>query len=481
MKALEIPQRLAVVLLLALGVAIFFATYRAIDSVVVEQSRVQQQAITPVHDLVHDELLRPLYIAETFASAISFSVAMDSDALDEDALLERLRKMERDLNLTFFVASERTRRQYMSDGTTLDLEEGKVAWYFEAKARGTDFMADLGQVGDVHLYFDVAVYGDEREFLGYVGVGKRIQRFLDSFNRYKSEFGYDFLFVNAADEIMLTSLPDYLVTDAYIPTLDTLGGFPETSSVGGTVDGEIIEVSGDKLLITEFRIDELGWRLLLLVPLEARQAQITNTFVSNAVSTLIILLLLAAVVFGLMMLYRRSLERTVEIDELTGLPNRTLVQRRFRKFQRTGEALCVVIIDLDHFKNINDSHGHDAGDRALRAVANSLKQELREEDIVSRWGGEEFVMLLPAASIELGRAVAERARENLEALKIDADGVPVSVTASFGVAFGSAQSDSLAQLLAQADKMLYEAKAKGRNQVQLYVVGDQERDQDRTA
>jgi len=481
LKALEIPQRLAVVLLLALGVALFLATYRAINSVVVEQSRVQQQAITPVHDLVHDELLRPLYIAETFAGSISFLVQMDSDVLDENALLERLGKMERDLDLTFFVASERTRRQYLSDGTTLDLEEGEVAWYFEAKAQGTDFMADLGQVGDVHLYFDVAVYGDDREFLGYVGVGKRIQRFLDSFNRYKSEFGYDFVFVNATDEIMLTSLPDFLVTGAYIPTLDTLGGFSETRTVGETVDGDIIEVSGEDLLITEFRIEELGWRLLLLVPLEARQAQITSTFVSNAVSTLIILLLLAAVVFGLMMFYRRSLERTVEIDELTGLPNRALVQRRFRKFQRAGEALCVVIIDLDHFKSINDSYGHDAGDRALRAVATSLKQELREEDIVSRWGGEEFVMLLPAASIELGRAVAERARGNLEALKIDANGATVSVTASFGVAFGSAKADSLAQLLVHADKMLYEAKAKGRNQVQLYVVSDHEQSQDRTA
>ncbi|MEO1545014.1 MAG: GGDEF domain-containing protein, partial [Pseudomonadota bacterium] len=133
LKALEIPQRLAVVLLLALGVALFLATYRAINSVVVEQSRVQQQAITPVHDLVHDELLRPLYIAETFAGSISFLVQMDSDVLDENALLERLGKMERDLDLTFFVASERTRRQYLSDGTTLDLEEGEVAWYFEAK------------------------------------------------------------------------------------------------------------------------------------------------------------------------------------------------------------------------------------------------------------------------------------------------------------------------------------------------------------
>ncbi|MEL7022899.1 MAG: sensor domain-containing diguanylate cyclase [Pseudomonadota bacterium] len=470
MKLSTISQRLAVVLLLSLGIAVFYATYRAIDSIVADQSRIQQKALSPVYKLVRDELLRPLYIAETFASSVDFTAAMDGSDLDEAALLERLQNMEQSLDLIFFVASEKTRKQYLSDGRTLDLVEGEVSWYFEAKARDADFMADLGQVGDVHLYFDVKVYSPEQEFLGYVGVGKGIQKFLDTFDRYKARYGYDFVFVNEANEIILTSLPDLVVTDAYIPSLDQLEGFESNGGRSGSFDGEITQVDENDFLISEFRIEELGWRLMLLTPLEARQAQITRAFIKNALAALVIVLLLAAAFLILMLLYKRSLEQRAELDDLTGLPNRTHVQRRFRQLEKAGVELCVIIIDLDRFKLINDSYGHDAGDRVLRAAANTFKQELREEDIVSRWGGEEFVMLIPASSIELGRAIAERARTNLEALEIEIQSSKVSVTASFGVAFGSAGKESLAELLARADKMLYEAKAEGRNQVRLYLV-----------
>jgi diguanylate cyclase (GGDEF)-like protein len=468
-KSLVTTQRLAVVLLLALGIAFFYATYKAIDNIVAEQSRVQQQAVSPVFKLVRDELLRPLYIAETFANSIDFTTPMDSRTFDEAALLRRLQIMEQNLGLKFFVASEVTRKQYFSDGTMLDLVEGEVAWYFEAKARNRDVMADLGQVGDVHLFFDVKMHGPNGEFLGYVGVGKRVQRFLDTFDRYKSSYDYEFLFVNDNNEIILSSLPQLVVTDAYIPTLDSTTWFSSGNSSQQSNDSEIVQVDDEDFLVSEFGIEELGWRLLLLVPLEARQAQVSKSFVTNALAAVFIVILLASTLLFMLLLYKHSIERKTEIDALTGLPNRSHLQRRFRQLQRSGDHVCAVVIDLDHFKHINDSHGHDAGDRVLAAAANVLKQDLREQDTVCRWGGEEFVMLIPAKSIELGRAIAERARANLETLEISSGDACLSVTASFGVAFGAARDESLAELLAKADKVLYEAKQKGRNQVKLYL------------
>lgn len=461
-------QRLTVVLMLSLCAAFVYATYEAIDNIVAEQSRVQQQAVSPVFKLVRDELLRPFYIAETIASSIDLETTLESGDLDEERLLGRLRKLEQDLRLIFFVASERTRTQYFSNGRTLDLVEGEVAWYFEAKARDSDFMADLGQVGDVHLFFDVKVYGADREFLGYVGVGKPVKRFLDTFNEYKARYGYDFLFVNENNEIMLSSLPALLVTDAYIPTLESLDWFSQDGRSEDSYDSEIIEVEGEDFLTSEFGIEELGWRLLLLVPLEARQAQITRTFFTNALAAVVIVMLFASTFLFLMLLYKRNIEKNTEVDVLTGLPNRSHVDRRFSQLQRAGGRLCVIIIDLDHFKAINDTYGHETGDRALRAAANAFKRELREEDMVSRWGGEEFVMLVPTASVETGTAIAERARRGLEGLKIDTDASSVAVTASFGVAFGSAKEESLADLLAKADEALYQAKRDGRNRVSVY-------------
>ncbi len=455
-------------LLLSLGGAFSYATYNAIGNIVAEQIQVQQEAVSPVFELVRDELLRPLYIAETFASSVDFTTTMDSTDIDEAALLSRLQAMEQDLGLKFFVASERTRKQYFSDGSTLDLVEGKVAWYFEAMATEKSLMADLGQVGDVHLFFDVRIQSSDGEFLGYVGVGKRIQQFVDTFGEYKARYGYDFLFTNDRSEIILSSLPELVVTDAYIPTLESLDWFEHGDASEEGHDSEVIDVNDEDFLISEFGIEELGWRLLLLIPLEARQAQITRSFVSSAAAAGAAVLLLAMLVFFLMRLYKQSVENKSATDLLTGLPNRAFVQRCYEQLRRDGKGLCAVIIDLDHFKAINDTYGHNAGDRVLKAAAAVFTDVLRDNDIVGRWGGEEFVMLLPEASVDTGVAVAERARHSLEKLTVGLRESSVSVTASFGVAYGPARDEPLADLLARADKVLYEAKEMGRNQVMLY-------------
>ncbi len=468
MNSAIITPRIACVLLLLLGGAFFYATYNAIDDIVAEQSRVQQEAVSPVFELVRDELLRPLFIAETFASSVHFTATVDTLDFDESVLLRRLQQMEQDLGLKFFVASELTRTQYFSDGSTLSLVEGEVAWYFEAMAQDADVMADLGQVGNVHLYFDVRIQGSDGEFLGYVGVGKPIRQFVETFDVYKARYGYDFLFVNDRNEIILSSLPELVVTDAYIPTLESLEWFGTGDSSRRSRDSEIIQVDDEDLLISEFGIEALGWRLLLLTPLEARQAQTTRSFVITTVTVVASVLTLAIVLFFLMLVYKRNLERKTERDSLTGLPTRTFVQRHFDHLQRDRRGICVIIIDLDRFKTINDSYGHAAGDRVLKAVASVFRKAMRDGDIVGRWGGEEFVMLVPANSVETGMAVAERAREGLERFTIELRDTSVSITASFGVAFDPSGEESLADLLARADKMLYEAKEKGRNQVMLY-------------
>ncbi|MEM6301079.1 MAG: diguanylate cyclase [Pseudomonadota bacterium] len=467
MGRLKYFQRFAIALILALAIAFVFAASNALRTIVSEQSRLQQQALSPVYKLVRDELIRPLYIAETFASSARFMSLMESANLDEQALTTQLQAMQRDLDLVFFVASERARKQYFSNRGPLDLEEGKVAWYFEAQAQDRDFFADLGQVGDVHLFYDVKIYGEERAFLGYVGVGKSIKRFLETFDLYKAQYGYDFLFVNEDNEVILSSLADLVVTDEFIPKLDSVGLPDSASPTRASLDSQLIEVNSEDYLISEIAIEELDWRLLLLVPLKARQAQIIRSFATSTFTSVVLVILLIGASLYLLMLYKISLEKKTEIDLLSGLPNRRFLQRRFGQLRRSNTQLSVVIADLDFFKNINDSYGHEVGDQVIKAAANGLKEGLREMDVVGRWGGEEFVMLIPASSIDMAQSIAERARSKLERMNIDTPTGSVSVTASFGVAFGSAASESLSDLLARADSALYEAKNNGRNQVRL--------------
>jgi diguanylate cyclase (GGDEF)-like protein len=159
-------------------------------------------------------------------------------------------------------------------------------------------------------------------------------------------------------------------------------------------------------------------------------------------------------------------------DALTGLPNRTLLEDRFEQAiaqsERNGKKLAVAFVDLDHFKQINDTHGHRVGDRVLAAVAARMKDAVRKTDTVARWGGDEFVLLLPEIrSAPEARVVCERIKETVQ--KQMAQDHPASpLTMSMGIAMYPDDGDLAETLLQEADTALYLAKSHGRNEVIIF-------------
>ena len=157
-------------------------------------------------------------------------------------------------------------------------------------------------------------------------------------------------------------------------------------------------------------------------------------------------------------------------DALTGCRNRRFLEdelpREVERAARYGRRLSVVMCDLDRFKAVNDTYGHATGDAALRAVGHYLESHRRATDWVSRFGGEEFVIVLPETGLEEAVAIAERTRRGLGALTVDVDGVPITITASLGVAtYRTDQGDTSETLLHRSDEAMYLAKAAGRDQV----------------
>ena len=155
-------------------------------------------------------------------------------------------------------------------------------------------------------------------------------------------------------------------------------------------------------------------------------------------------------------------------DSLTGLLNRRTLENKVRALQSAGTQFAVVMADLDRFKLVNDTHGHQAGDRALRSFAAVVKSTLRPQDLISRWGGEEFVMVLPGASVHEALGASERIRENLAlaSQRGDLDAVTVSLGIANDV-YGDFNKG-----LERADAALHEAKMLGRNRSVVY--GEQE-------
>lgn len=170
----------------------------------------------------------------------------------------------------------------------------------------------------------------------------------------------------------------------------------------------------------------------------------------------------------------RKLRRMATTDSLTGLFNRRhmtyLVEKELARFQRNGHPVAFLVLDIDHFKAINDEHGHETGDRVLEDVAGIIRGQLRTQDLIARWGGEEFLAVLPDTGLHSAQASAERVRQALLAhdwLAPKGDSIDITISAGVSEFRGD---DDLNSAINRADRALYRSKEQGRNRVELEAV-----------
>jgi len=172
--------------------------------------------------------------------------------------------------------------------------------------------------------------------------------------------------------------------------------------------------------------------------------------------------------------YRKELEQLASTDPMTHLYNRRyfseVATTVVKLAKRSGLVYSVIMVDIDKFKRINDTYGHTIGDEVIIAVAKMLKYNKRESDIVSRWGGEEFVLLLPQTKEDGAMIIAEKLRQNIEALReVTIDGKKLCFTVSLGVATADFNNCSdIEDVINNADKALYRAKEGGRNRIEMF-------------
>jgi diguanylate cyclase (GGDEF)-like protein len=195
--------------------------------------------------------------------------------------------------------------------------------------------------------------------------------------------------------------------------------------------------------------------------------------VTCALSYLLLLVALPPVILLQRSLMHQQLAAAARTDPKTGLLNATAWQREADaevvRAQRTSSPLALLLIDVDHFKRVNDGHGHLIGDEVLRALAAELRQQVRESDVVGRFGGEEFTVLLPRTDAADARGIAERLRASARRMSVAAADARIQVTVSIGVALLGQHGRDLFELLAAADVALYKAKDAGRDQVHVYA------------
>ncbi|MFZ5565679.1 MAG: diguanylate cyclase [Pseudomonadota bacterium] len=244
-----------------------------------------------------------------------------------------------------------------------------------------------------------------------------------------------------------------------------------TSSRQGRGRGQYFVAAGFVLII-----------LVLLLRLSAQVAglldlrEVTGSNLIHALSLLMATLIIVIVAMGLVLMSKEradALNRNLALqDELTGLHNRRSIQRlldqQLAMLARGRRPLAVLLIDVDHFKRINDTHGHLSGDLALREIGACLLGRLRGQDLVGRWGGEEFIALLPDTGIGGARKLAEQLRRAVEQLQVvSLVGKQMPLTVSIGLHTQVPADDATREeVIAAADRALYQAKQNGRNRIE---------------
>ncbi|WP_158966348.1 sensor domain-containing diguanylate cyclase [Paraglaciecola sp. L3A3] len=452
-------------------VSIVTLVHISVSNIVAEQSRAQQQSHSPAVKLIVEQLMQPLHISQTLAKARELKELMNHPQGKEDEIFAMLARLNKEFDLNFFIASEISRIQYNSTGRRIELNEEKVNWYFRYKEQPEKAMADIGQWQNPQFYIDLKIYNENDEFLGVFGVGKSLNGFTEIFSEYKKAYGYDFIFVDQNKDITLTSDPELLVQGITFKNLTDLPWFQALNETqqASSLNNLLLDVDGKESLIAELNIQPFDWTLYLITPLESRQTEISRGFIISVVTLLAIIFGLFLLIYNLLYYFKKDMQKIKQIDILTELSNRSNMTLKFEELMYEQQSVSLVLIDLDNFKPINDTHGRKAGDIVLRQIAQMLQSEVRESDFLGRWGGEEFILLMPNTGPHEAVEICQGLCHKLAAMTITTGSTSIQMTASFGVSFTAIQRP-MSEVISAADDALFVAKREGRNLVKMQLI-----------
>lgn len=478
MRIIKKFDRYISILFVTTIVVISATSYFAFEKVIRNHIKHQQQATIPLFSLITSEVIRPLTISSFMASdQFLINVAQSSEQPDELLLKKYLQKLSDKYGMVTFAAFEK--HGYMLDSTNkkLTLENEQTEWYHRLKVlSGTQF-ADIGNLDDPHLYFDIKLLSDNNDFLGFVGVGIDLNYFATTFKNYDKQFGIELLFTDDSGNIILTS-NHLMKTEKHhrsesVININSLPWYQDFARHKTTKSLSNISVnnSDGNITISQLPIPEINWHVYILSPPEQQQSQYWYEFASKLFLIFLVALILYLVFDFILSYFKSNVLRDSETDFLTKLPTRAFIDWRFEQLKEEYQHASFVMADIDHFKIINDDHGHLVGDDVLKIVANKIAQNIRDIDIACRWGGEEFVLILPDTNIEQAHSIIDRLRENIQdtVFRSRKTKGTFQVTMSFGISHSKLEQAELESIVAQADNALYRAKELGRNQVQLHA------------
>lgn len=454
-------------------ITVILTSFLTFKEIINSHNKQQHSAITPLFSLVTSEILRPLNVAYFMANNQFIVDYAQNENIDKKYLVTYLKKVSSSYNMLAFIALDKHDVMLDSSGKETLLNSKDAEWFHRLKDLPGDQFTDIGNADDPHLYFDNKILNEKGEFLGFTGVGIDLNLFATKFKEYSQRFGFELYFVDSNNIITLSS-NNIMKTDSHHrqDAITKLSDLPwhqmltKNNTVDHNLSSELMYTTDDGVLISQMPIQELNWRLFIVSPPASEQGEYWKIFISRFVIFFLIAFIFYIVLLNVLRYFKSRLVKDSETDYLTQLPNRSHIHWRFDDIAKQHKNLTVVLADIDSFKKINDTYGHLVGDDVLRIVSDQLAQTLRQVDVVGRWGGEEFIMLLPDTTASQAQVIVERIRESIANMSfpISTTSGSFTTTVSFGICELPLKNKTIKDYVSGADKALYKAKDNGRNQ-----------------
>ena len=428
-----------------------------------------------VYSEIQKDLVRPILI----------SSMMSRDTFMRDWVVngeQDAEKMTRYLNevmthygaYTAFFVSNTSLTYYHAKGVLKQVKstEPRDAWYFRVRDMADPYEInvdpDLANKDNLTFFINYKVYDYNNRFIGAAGVGLTVDAVIKLIDKYQQRYQRSVYFVDNFGRLVLTGAeggPQGAHIGQKLGDLDYMKDLvsqlpkPHSGSYEYSVQGQ------GHFLNVRF-IPELNWYLFVDKREDGALSEIRQSLYLNLLICLFITLIVLFLLNRVIKRYQGKIQAQATLDSLTELPNRRgfdlLAAQAMLEARREPKPLTAMLLDLDHFKALNDTYGHLAGDQVLIGFARDLESCLRHSDIVCRWGGEEFIVLLKDTDGETGLMIAEKIRQHVEQQRYAYDGKELQLTVSIGLT--TLQVDeTLHTLLSRADHAMYRAKQAGRN------------------
>ena len=427
-----------------------------------------------IYSEIQQDLLRPIFISSLMAHDTFVRDWVLGGETDPEKMVRYLREIKkRYATVTSFFVSDLSRNYYHSSGIlkTVTKEDPQDGWYFRMPELTDDYQVnidrDTADLSSMTIFINHKVFDYIGNYIGTIGVGLDVKSVKSLIETYQQRYGRTIFFTDRQGKITLVGSKfngphDLREIPGLSPYVTQVLTAPSTSLS--------FKQDGRTSFFNSRFVEPFDWYLVVLEQDPPGETRIQKTLLLNIIISLAITAVVLAIAGMTIGNYQKKLETMATTDKLTGVANRQIFDFLFRQSKlsnrRRKTALSVILIDIDHFKQLNDTYGHLAGDQFLQRVATTLQETIRGDDLLFRWGGEEFLILLSDCNLGHAAQLAERIRQRVAEIALHRGEETLQATISLGTAELLANEDA-DHLIERADKALYRAKNNGRNRVEI--------------